>query len=50
MGTAKFGVRTEDGHLDDQKLRDLANKESIKMIEIKFSQGAKPGKGGGLAA
>ncbi len=46
MGTAKFGVRGEDGRLDDQKLRDLADKDSIKMIEIKFSQGAKPGKGG----
>jgi len=46
MGTAKFGVRGEDGRLDEQKLRDLAAQESIKMIEIKFSQGAKPGKGG----
>ncbi len=46
MGTAKFGVRNEDGSLDDDKLRDLANKDQIKMIEVKFSQGAKPGKGG----
>lgn len=46
MGTAKFGVRDDSGHLDDQKLRDLAAHEKIKMIEIKFSQGAKPGKGG----
>lgn len=46
MGTAKFGVRTEDGHLDDTKLSDLAARPEIKMIEIKFSQGAKPGKGG----
>lgn len=46
MGTAKFGVRDEEGYLDDAKLRDLAGKDSIKMIEIKFSQGAKPGKGG----
>ena len=46
MGTAKFGVRDQDGLLDDEKLAALAAEESIKMIEIKLSQGAKPGKGG----
>ncbi|MDE0768494.1 MAG: FMN-binding glutamate synthase family protein [Opitutaceae bacterium] len=46
MGTAKFGVRDDEGRLDDQKLRDLVANDSIKMVEIKFSQGAKPGKGG----
>ena len=46
MGTAKFGVRDEKGLLDDEKLRALAAKPEVKMIEIKFSQGAKPGKGG----
>lgn len=46
MGTAKFGVRTENGELDEQALADLAALPQIKMIEIKFSQGAKPGKGG----
>ena len=46
IGTAKFGVRTENGLLDDAKLADLASKKEVKMIEIKFSQGAKPGKGG----
>ena len=46
MGTAKFGVRHPDGRLDDEKLRNLAAQDQIKMIEIKFSQGAKPGKGG----
>lgn len=46
LGTAKFGVRHEDGTLDDQKLRDLAALDTIKMIEVKLSQGAKPGKGG----
>lgn len=46
MGTAKFGVRTENGDLDEQALVDLATAPQIKMIEIKFSQGAKPGKGG----
>ena len=46
MGTAKFGVRTPDGRLDPDRLEALSKKKQIKMIEIKFSQGAKPGKGG----
>ena len=46
MGTAKFGVRTIDGHLDEKKLAAIAAKDQVKMIEIKLSQGAKPGKGG----
>ena len=46
MGTAKFGVRTENGELDEQALAELAAVPQVKMIEIKFSQGAKPGKGG----
>jgi glutamate synthase domain-containing protein 2 len=46
IGTAKFGVRTDDGLLDDAKLAEIASKPQIRMIEIKFSQGAKPGKGG----
>lgn len=48
IGTAKFGVRNEDGALDDNRLADLAAKEQIKLIELKLSQGAKPGKGGML--
>ena len=46
MGTAKFGVRNDDASLNDEKLRKLCANPSIKMIEIKLSQGAKPGKGG----
>lgn len=46
IGTAKFGVRNEDSSLNDEKLRELSQNPHIKMIEIKFSQGAKPGKGG----
>lgn len=46
IGTAKFGVRTNDGLLDNAKLAKIAAKQQIKMIEIKLSQGAKPGKGG----
>ena len=46
MGTAKFGVRQEDGRLDDQRFAELCAEPAIKMVEIKLSQGAKPGKGG----
>jgi glutamate synthase domain-containing protein 2 len=46
IGTAKYGVRNEDGGLDDDKLRKVASHDQVKMIEIKLSQGAKPGKGG----
>ncbi|MGB5812348.1 MAG: FMN-binding glutamate synthase family protein, partial [Polyangiales bacterium] len=50
MGTAKFGVRDGNGLLDERKLADLAALEQIRMIDIKLSQGAKPGKGGLLPA
>lgn len=46
IGTAKFGLRDENGQLSDDKLRDVAAHEQVKMFEIKLSQGAKPGKGG----
>jgi len=46
IGTAKYGVRTEDGKLDDVKLKEIATLPQVKMFEIKMSQGAKPGKGG----
>ncbi len=50
IGTAKYGVRDADGNLDDDKLREVAAHEQVKMIELKMSQGAKPGKGGILPA
>jgi glutamate synthase domain-containing protein 2 len=46
LGTAKFGVRNDDGTLSDDKLRALCQNPQIKMLELKLSQGAKPGKGG----
>jgi glutamate synthase domain-containing protein 2 len=46
IGTAKYGVRDADGKLSDDKLREIAAYEQVKMFEIKLSQGAKPGKGG----
>jgi glutamate synthase domain-containing protein 2 len=46
MGTAKYGVRDEAGNLSDDRLREIAAHEQVRMFEIKMSQGAKPGKGG----
>lgn len=46
IGTAKYGVRDEHGRMDDDKLRAVAAHETVRMIELKLSQGAKPGKGG----
>ncbi|HET7266858.1 MAG TPA: FMN-binding glutamate synthase family protein [Oleiagrimonas sp.] len=46
IGTAKYGVRTPDGKLDDDKLKDVCAHEQVKMVSIKLGQGAKPGMGG----
>ena len=46
IGTAKNGVRDLQGNLNDSKIQDIAAHESVRMFEIKLSQGAKPGKGG----
>jgi len=50
IGTAKYGVRKPDGSLDDDKLREMAAHDAVKMFELKLAQGAKPGKGGILPA
>lgn len=46
LGTAKYGARDESGYLSDEKLREAASHPQVRMIELKLSQGAKPGKGG----
>ena len=46
IGTAKYGVRDAAGNLSDEKLREIAAFDQIRMFEVKLSQGAKPGKGG----
>ncbi|MEP3435735.1 MAG: FMN-binding glutamate synthase family protein [Hoeflea sp.] len=46
IGTAKYGVRDEHGNLSDDKLKEVAALDQVKMFELKLSQGAKPGKGG----
>jgi len=43
MGTAKFGVRNDDATLNTEKLKKVCENPNVKMIEIKLSQGAKPG-------
>jgi glutamate synthase domain-containing protein 2 len=50
LGTAKYGVRDDQGNLCDDKLREMASHKQVRMFEIKLSQGAKPGKGGILPA
>lgn len=49
FGTGYFGVRTEEGGFSMEKLKHLVDENPcVKAIEIKLSQGAKPGKGGVL--
>lgn len=49
FGTGYFGVRDEHGNFSMDKLKELVNKNPfVRAIEIKLSQGAKPGKGGVL--
>ncbi|MBD8899215.1 FMN-binding glutamate synthase family protein [Rhodanobacter sp. DHG33] len=50
IGTAKYGVRTSDGKLDDAKLSAICAHKQVKMVSIKLGQGAKPGMGGLLPA
>ncbi len=48
IGTAKYGLRDDDGNLRDDLLKERAQHPQVKMFEIKLAQGAKPGKGGML--
>ena len=50
IGTGYFGCRDEKGGFDKDKFAEKANLPEVKMIEIKLSQGAKPGHGGVLPA
>jgi len=50
IGTAKYGVRDAQGNLSDDRLREVAAHDAVRMFELKLSQGAKPGKGGILPA
>lgn len=48
IGTAYFGCRTSEGRLDSDLFAEQATNPVVKMIELKLSQGAKPGHGGVL--
>jgi glutamate synthase domain-containing protein 2 len=50
IGTGYFGCRNEDGTFDPLAFERNAMRPNVKMIEIKLSQGAKPGHGGILPA
>jgi len=50
IGTGYFGCRSEDGNFSVERFAETASQSSVKMIEIKLSQGAKPGHGGILPA
>ena len=50
IGTGYFGCRTKDGKFDTELFQKNATRDAVKMIEIKLSQGAKPGHGGILPA
>ncbi len=46
LGTAKYGARDENGNFSPERFKAQAAHPNVKMIELKLSQGAKPGKGG----
>ncbi|MGX5731050.1 FMN-binding glutamate synthase family protein [Pseudoxanthomonas beigongshangi] len=50
IGSGYFGCRDERGRFSEERFVQNARQPSVKMIEIKLSQGAKPGHGGVLPA
>ena len=50
IGTGYFGCRDAQGNFDPQKFAEVVADPQVKMVEIKLSQGAKPGQGGVLPA
>lgn len=50
IGTAYFGCRDEDGRFSMDRLLEVVESAPVRAIEIKLSQGAKPGLGGMLPA
>ncbi len=50
IGTGYFGCRSEDGNIDWDAFVERTKPDNVKMIELKLSQGAKPGHGGILPA
>jgi glutamate synthase domain-containing protein 2 len=50
IGSGYFGCRNRDGSFDPDEFARIASDDQIKMVELKISQGAKPGHGGVLPA
>jgi glutamate synthase domain-containing protein 2 len=50
IGTAYFGCRDDKGRFDLSRLKDVVAANPVRAIEVKLSQGAKPGLGGMLPA
>lgn len=50
IGTGYFGCRDEDGRFSAEVFKKNVDRPQIKMVELKLSQGAKPGHGGILPA
>lgn len=50
IGTGYFGCRAEDGGFDLEQFKDVVAAAPVRAIEVKLSQGAKPGHGGVLPA
>ena len=50
IGTGYFGCRDENGFFSDELFKERSAYPEVKMIELKLSQGAKPGHGGLLPA
>ena len=48
IGSGYFGCRNDDGSFSPEKFEANARDPQVKMIELKLSQGAKPGHGGVL--
>lgn len=46
IGTGYFGCRNDDGTFNPDRYAENASLQNVKMIELKLSQGAKPGHGG----
>jgi glutamate synthase domain-containing protein 2 len=50
IGSGYFGCRHDDGSFSPERFAAQAAADQVKMIEVKLSQGAKPGHGGVLPA
>ena len=50
IGSGYFGCRNRDGSFNPEEFARVASDDQIKMVELKISQGAKPGHGGVLPA